>query len=138
MRLLRIAPFGLLLAGALLVGDAVARGGATVSWVLVVPVVSGGSLEFLAGTLLLVIGLFAVPIAFALTSEEEPPPPTPLSPTPDQTRKATGASGVVLIGPLPIFFGGWVNVPARTRRWVALAGMAALVALFVAGVLWVR
>ena len=138
MRLWRVAPLGLLLAGAFLVGDAVARGEATVSWVLVVPVVSGASLEFLAGTLLVVVGLFAVPLAFALTSEDELPPPTSPPPSAGPARRATGPSGVVLIGPLPIFFGGWADVPARTRRWAALAGVAAMVALLVAGVLWFR
>ncbi len=138
MRVLRVAPFGLLLAGVLLVGDAVARGKAAVSWVLVVPVVSGASLEFLAGTLLLVVGLFAVPLAFAFTQEDELPPPAALPPSTGPTRRATGASGVVLVGPLPIFFGGWADLPARTRRWVALAGAAAMVALLVAGLLWVR
>lgn len=138
MRVLRVAPFGLLLAGVLLVGDAVARGRATVSWVLVVPVVSGASLEFLAGSLLLVVGLFAVPLAFAFTQEDELPPPAALPPSAGPTRRATGASGVVLVGPLPIFFGGWADLPARTRRWVALAGAAAMVALLVAGLLWVR
>ncbi len=134
MRLVRVALFGPLLAGALLVGDAVARGRAIVSWVLIVPVVSGASLEFLAGTLLLVVGLFAVPLAFALTSDEDYPPDL-RSPAAGPTGRAAGASGVVLIGPWPIFFGGWANLPARTRWWVALAGAAVTVALFVVGVL---
>jgi uncharacterized protein (TIGR00304 family) len=135
MRLARIAAFGAWVAGALLVADAVLHGRASLTLVVIVPVFSGGSPEFLLGVALLVVGFFLLPLALWEPSEGEPLPSEPEGPR--ETFPSTGAAGggIVLIGPVPIFFGGWKNVSRRVRLLAAVVG-AALLVLLVAGLLW--
>lgn len=135
MRAVWTLPLALVVAGAALIADAVARGEATVVWVVVVPVVGGASLEFLAGTLLAVAGIVTVPFAAFGSAEWERslPSGTP----PGDAAPSSGAGGLVLIGPIPIFFGSWRSVSRRTRTVVAVVGAVLLlvvVAAFVLGV----
>jgi len=134
MRAVGLAGIALLGAGVALLADAVLRGGATVSLVVIVPVVSGSSGEFLLGVVCLVAGVFLLPfLGFELgpPGEETLPPPSARASTPSESS----SGGLVLIGPVPIFFGAWRSVPTRTRRWVAIAGGIVLV-LFLVGVLF--
>lgn len=122
-------PWVLLLSGAGLVGGAVASGSARVALFLVVPVVTGGSLLFLVGVLLLVLGFLSVPLAYAAEPRPEPTlPPEAAAPTPGRS------GGVVLIGPFPFFFGSFRSAP-RWVRWTAALAGAAFVVLFVVAVL---
>jgi uncharacterized membrane protein len=49
-----------------------------------------------------------------------------------------GAGGVVLIGPVPIFFGSWRGANRRTKWLVAAIGGAVLILFVVAWVFAVR
>ncbi len=122
MRSWALVPAGLLGAGAVLVAVAALQGGTELAIVVVVPVVYGRSLEFVAGVLLLVAGLFTLPLAFEPGEEPEPPAPGTARPgTPG------GSGGLVLIGPVPIFFGSWKGVSTRTRVIAAILGGVVLV-----------
>ena len=127
MRPVRIAAILALLAGSGLVIDAVVSGRAQLALVLVFPVVSGASAEFLAGVALLFSGF--VLLAFRgedfLVPHRRPEAPS----EPAEPLSASG--GLVLIGPVPIFFGGWSSASRRTRWLVGLAGAALLVLLIV-------
>ncbi len=119
----------LLAAGVGLVADAVVRGGARASLVVVIPVVSGGSAEFLVGVLLLVVGFFSLPFTLGTLAAPEPSSGTDPSPSP------WSHGGVVLIGPVPLFFGSWRSLSRRARwAWVAVGG-AVTVAIVVAAFL---
>ena len=61
MRSLGLLGVVLLGVGVALIADTVLRGGATVSLVLIIPVVSGGSAEFLLGVVALVAGFLLLP-----------------------------------------------------------------------------
>lgn len=135
MRLRGIIPGILLVAGAALVLDAIARGGASVALVVVLPVVFGASAEFFLGVALLFLGFVTLPLAFGYTfaaeeSEGEAPRGHPEAPPQE-------VGGLLLIGPVPIFFGRWATVRRRTRVLAALAGAVLLVAA-VAIFLWLR
>jgi len=132
VRTLGLVPFVLLGAGVALIADAVIAGGATVAIVVIVPVLSGSSAEFLLGVVLLVGAFFSLPFVLATERPEASSMPTS-APTPESAPPggSTGG-GLVLVGPVPIFFGSWRNVSARTRLWVALVG-AVVLALFLVG-----
>lgn len=114
-------PAVLLAAGAAFVAVAALDGGVRFAVVVVLPVFYGGSWEFGVGLLLLVAGLFTLPLAFGVVEVPEVDGPGPAPPPPG------GAGGLVLIGPVPIFFGSWRGVSARARILVAVLGAALLV-----------
>lgn len=128
MRAQGLLPIGLLLAGAALVGYAVVQGGATVSLLLIVPVVTGRSVEFLAGVVLLLLGFVLLPLLWPgeFATREEPSAVSPAAPS-EGTSVAGG--GLLLIGPVPIFFGGWRQIPLSARVAVAVAGALVVVVL---------
>lgn len=140
MRAARWLPIALWAAGGALIVDSVVRGSAQVWLVVVIPVVSGESAEFLLGVVLLLAGFLTFPwLGRAAEGPEgsrglptsEPPvsePPWPRGDAPS----GTGGGGLILIGPVPIFFGGWRHASRRTR-WLAVAGGAIL---FLALFLW--
>ena len=129
MRWVSLVPIGLLVAGAVAIADAVVRGGASLLVVVVLPVVTGSSTEFLLGVVLLFGGFLSLPWLFA---EAGLPPTEPAS---GAASPSTGGGGLVLIGPVPIFFGGWRTVSRRTRWWVALAGAVVLVTILAVAIL---
>jgi uncharacterized membrane protein len=134
MRLAGVGALVVLVAGAAFLVDAVLHGRASLTLVVIVPVLSGGSAEFLLGVVLLVVGLFLLPLAFWEPVESEPLPSGPETPV-AAPPSAGGAGGVVLLGPVPIFFGTWKNVSRRVRLLAAVVG-AVVLALLVAGFLW--
>ena len=138
MRRWGIAALGALIAGAALLVDATLHGRASLSLVVIVPVLSGGSAEFLLGVALLLVGVFLLPLAFWGPAENPPV----VAPTEGAEAAApepeTVGGGVVLIGPVPLFFGSWKNASRRTRLLAAIAGAAVLVLLVVGYVLTVR
>jgi uncharacterized protein (TIGR00304 family) len=130
-------PVVLLAAGIVLVVDAVVRGTASVALVAIVPVISGSSAEFLVGVVLLLAGFLALPLAFF--SWAEPNDAT----LPHDARfhgetPTEEVGGVLLVGPVPIFFGSWKEVSLRTKVAVAVVGAIVLVVLVVAFVLALR
>jgi len=131
----RLVPVALLAAGAALIGDAVARGGASVALVVVVPVIFGASTEFLLGVLVLFFGFVTLPLAlgYSFVSEE----PEDGAPHSHAEAPPEEVGGLLLIGPVPLFFGRWGKVSRRTRWLAALAG-AALLAVAIGAFLWLR
>jgi uncharacterized protein (TIGR00304 family) len=128
-------------AGIALVALSVAQGGATVTLVLIVPVVSGSSLEFLLGVVLLIAGFVALLLAFSvggvleagsLPSEEA----TDTGPSSGASRGGVG--GVVLIGPVPIVFGSWRGISRRARWALVLLGTLLVIAAVLASVWLLR
>ena len=132
---MRAAPFlaaGALVAGVALLADAVARGDASLALVVVFPVLTGSSAEFLGGTILLVAGIFALPFALAGPFEHVALEPADV---PENAPKSGTSGGLLLVGPVPIFFGSWRGVSRRTRWVVALVGAAVTIGAIVALVL---
>lgn len=137
MRTRRILPVAFWVPALALIVDSILRGGASVWLVLVFPVVSGQSLEFLVGALLLFAGFLSLP--WALFEEEEAPreagPMSASSRT--EPPSATGSTGgVILVGPVPILLGSWRTASRRARWWLAVAGGAialVLVAMILLG-----
>jgi uncharacterized membrane protein len=122
-----LVPLALLLAGGVLIGDAVVRGEASVAIVVVVPVAFGSSAEFLLGVVLLLVGFVTLPLAF-MDSEWSVASGGPGGRTEVPTAEV---GGLILIGPVPVFFGGWKTVPLRTKLAVAVLGAGLLVLLAV-------
>ena len=125
MRAASLLPIALIVAGLALVALAVADGGASLALVVVLPVLYGRSLEFVAGVLLFVAGLFALPLAFG------PVAPAEAGPEEDTAPSSGGSGGLVLIGPVPILWGSWKGVSPRTRVLLAVLGGAILAAAVV-------
>lgn len=118
---------GLIVLGIALVVAAVATGGAQLELIVVVPVfVGGASALFLGGVVSIFVGIFLLPLAFG-SEEAEPSENSPAEPGPTSPR----SGGLVLIGPVPIFFGGWKN-PGRRAYWVAVLVGAGLVVVAIA------
>ncbi|MCI4368761.1 MAG: DUF131 domain-containing protein [Thermoplasmata archaeon] len=127
--------FGSLLAGVALIAYALATGSAHLFLFLIFPVVTGGSLQFALGVVLLIAGFvlsFATGAGEQLEGEATGPEGRGTAPTP-----SSEGFGVVLIGPIPLFFGGWKNRPRGvTIAWV-IAGCA-LTVMAIALVLGLR
>ena len=138
MRGTQFASIALWVAAFALLADSVRRGEAHVSLVVIVPVISGQSGEFLLGILLLVAGFLTLPwLLFETQGPEDFPEERAEGPSPPVRRgpNTVGGGGLLLIGPVPILFGGWRHVSRRTRWWLALAG-GVLVVAFLAAVLF--
>ncbi len=124
MRASQVLPLVLLVGGVGVIADAVARGGASVALVVVLPVIFGASAEFFLGVVLLFCGLVTLPLAFGYTllaeGVDEGPRPAALPAAPPE------AGGLLLVGPVPIFFGRWGRVSRRARVLAAAAGTALL------------
>jgi len=125
--------------GVALVVLSVVEGAASVALVLVFPVVTGSSLLFLGGVVLIVAGFLTIP--FALVEDwSEAIPVSPEGPSPETAAsgRSGGVGGLVLVGPVPILFGSWKGVSRRTRVWLALLGAVLLIVALVAFVWLVR
>ncbi len=115
-----------------LLAAAVASGGASFFLLLILPGLVGSSPLFAGGILCLILAFLTIPLAYSPSVEGPRTYPTsgPSPATPD----SSGAAGVVLIGPLPIFFGRWRGVRGRAHWLAVLAGLvlvAVAVLLFV-------
>ncbi|HZY70041.1 MAG TPA: hypothetical protein VFF67_03575 [Thermoplasmata archaeon] len=115
----------LLGAGIGLIVHAVLTGQANLALLVIIPVVTGVSAEFFGGALLLVLGVFFLPLTFMASSGAPRPPP----PGDDGPRRAgTESGGLILVGPVPIFFGRWRGI-SGARYWVAVAVGTALLGI---------
>ena len=128
MRATALAGPALLLAGGALLAVAVGSGAAQVGLFVVVPFVIGSSPLLALGILLLVLGVFLLPWTFAAVPAEEPRPSGVAREGPASGIARSG--GVVLVGPVPIFFGGW-RAPSRRAYWLAVAVGSVCLVLFV-------
>jgi uncharacterized membrane protein len=125
----RLVPLVLLAAGVGLLVDAVARGGASVAVVVVVPVVFGASTEFLVGVVLLFFGLVSLPLALGYVFESSVTEELRSSARTEVPPAEVG--GLILLGPLPVFFGRWGPGSRRLRVAAAAVGGALLVVFLV-------
>jgi uncharacterized membrane protein len=134
MPLVRWAGPLLLVLGALALAVAVAQGSARLFLLLVIPVVTGTGGLFLGGVVLIALGVFFLPLALLSDQPGAPEPGTSAPPPPPLAaeRPATEGGGLLLIGPVPIFFGSWRRNPPIRYRWAVAVGLV-LVAL---AVLW--
>ncbi|MGP8073976.1 MAG: TIGR00304 family membrane protein [Thermoplasmata archaeon] len=132
-RILTALPVAALVAGVALVVYSVLVSAASVSLVVFVPVLTGRSTAFLGGVALLVVGFLTLPLTFAGPAlPGTPSPASPAgSPQADEEVGPTGVGGLVLLGPVPIFFGSWSRVSRRVRWAAVLLGVAVLAGLLV-------
>jgi uncharacterized membrane protein len=126
MRALSAVGPALIAGGAAAVAAAVATGGARAGIVVVFPVIFGSSALFLAGVLLLIVGIFSIPFTLGVEGVE-----------PRDPGNVT-AGGLVLVGPVPIFWGSASHASRRARILAAAAGGLLLIVAVVLLVGWVR
>lgn len=120
-----VAP-ALLLAGVGLLVASVLAGNAHAALVVIFPVVTGSSAGFLAGLLLVVLGLLALPLTVSVGAD----------PDPRRGDEVEEAGGVLLFGPIPIFVGGWKGAGRRAYGAWALVGLVLSVLAVVVFLLW--
>jgi uncharacterized membrane protein len=110
-----------LVSGAVALAGAVATGGARLYLVLIIPVLTGTSALFGVSVILLVVGFFLLPFTFLGGEPSEGPQirSPPALPSPPEG----GSGGMILIGPVPIFFGAWRRNPPIAYRWAVLLGV---------------
>ncbi len=120
---------GGIVTGIALVVASVLQGTAQASIVLIVPVLSGSSPEFVLGTLLTVVGVIGLLLSAAGVEVNV-----------DGDRSAaTRSGGLILIGPVPIFFGAWARSGRRAAwRWVAAGLIATAILVLIVVAWWVR
>ena len=114
----------LLVAGIALVAWAVSLGVATFYLVVIFPVVTGSSALLLGGALLIIAGIFLLPWTFSGAPAEEPESPERSLPSSVPASQSSG--GVVLLGPVPLFFGSWRSAPGWAYWLAVLLGSAFL------------
>jgi uncharacterized membrane protein len=115
-------------AGVTAVAASLALGVAHLALVVIVPVIYGASWLFGLGILLLVLGFFCLPLGWGGEAPSSVPAGSP-------TR---GVGGVILVGPVPIFFGSWKNVSRRWRVAMAVLGACVLGTVLVVAWLFLR
>jgi uncharacterized membrane protein len=121
MRGAALVPIGLALGGLACIADAVIRGTAGVALFVVFPVVYGSDGEFLLGVVLLLCAFLTLPLAVPW-SVAPAGGSGPLAAEHRGEAPTTEAVGLVLIGPVPIFFGGWRSVSWKVKVAVAVVG----------------
>lgn len=120
-------PLALIAGGIALVAWAVASGEATLYLLVVVPVITGSSPALLGGVALVLAGFLTLPWAFRPDAEDPPPAANGTRTRGAASSPSIAGGGVILIGPVPIFFGA-----GRPRGWwvyvlAALGGALLLV-----------
>jgi uncharacterized membrane protein len=128
-----VGPICLAIGAALLV-EALASGGARLYLLVFIPVFTGTTLTFGFSVLFLVMGFLLLPFSFVGTGRSEPTPTAAsILPSPTATREE-GSGGMILVGPVPIFFGSWRRNPPMSYRWAVLLG--AVLAVVAILLLW--
>ncbi|HKN07457.1 MAG TPA: DUF131 domain-containing protein [Thermoplasmata archaeon] len=120
MRLRLLGAIAILAVGVALIVVSVFEGRASVSLLVIFPVISGSSLTFLLGVVFLIVGFFSLP--FALSDGWESAPPSSSNRTAPPSNVGSGVGGFVLIGPVPFVFGSWKGISRRARWALALSG----------------
>lgn len=124
----------LLAVGGFLLAYSLLSGSARLYLVLFVPVITGTTPLFGVSVAVLAAGFLTLPLRFSEGTGDEAatgPEPTRVRPA-DATEDRSG--GLILLGPVPIFFGAWRRRSPIGYRWAVVLG-AALVAVAVL-VLW--
>jgi uncharacterized protein (TIGR00304 family) len=120
-----------LVVGLALIGYAIRSGTADLVLLVIFPVVSGSSPAFLLGVLLTFVGIVGLMLSLSVGAsfvlDEEPEAAGDAAPSAPNRSSSSAAGGVVLLGPVPIFFGAAKPVG---RKYYLLAVAVALV-LFV-------
>jgi uncharacterized protein (TIGR00304 family) len=129
MRLRSLGVVAILLVGVALIVLSVLVGRASVSLLVIFPVISGSSLTFLLGVVLLIVGFLALP--FVLSEAWESVPLAPSEPATRSPNAGSGVGGFVLVGPVPVVFGSWKGISRRARWALAASGAVLLVAVLV-------
>lgn len=119
MRSARLLPVGLLLLGVALIGYSLATGQATLGLLVVIPFVVGSSWTFAVGVLALAAGFFTLPFLFGADEAWDDRPSTGAG--------SSGSGGVLLIGPIPIFFGAYRHPPGWVYFLAASVGVLLVV-----------
>jgi uncharacterized membrane protein len=114
-----------LIAGVALLVETLATGAAHLTLVVVVPVFTGSTPLFGLAAVLLVVGLFSLPLLFA--GPDETATVSVVSDAPTPPRAGGGTGGLVLLGPVPIFWGAWRQNPPISYRWAIFVGAILLV-----------
>lgn len=128
--ILRVLGPACLAAGAILLGEALATGGARLYLLVIVPVFTGTTWAFGLAVGFLVMGFLLLPLLFVGGEPSEAPRAGPSGPAAPPLADEGGAGGMVLIGPFPFFFGTWRRNPPISYRWaVALGVLLAVVAV---------
>lgn len=124
----------LFLAGVALLVEALATGGARLYLLLIIPVVTGTTPLFGLAVACLVGGVLLLPLAFV--GQEPPEEPSPARPPAHPILAGEGESsgGLILVGPVPIFFGAWRRNPPISYRWAILVGV--ILAVLAVLLLW--
>lgn len=142
MRRVLLGSVAALAAGVALVVLSILEGGATLALFVIFPVVTGSSVAFLIGVALLFVGFLSLPFGLAERWDETSPPPAPPgnppAPSREEAPEKSAVGGFVLVGPVPIVFGSWKGVSARTRWMLALAGAVLFTFVLVAVLVLVR
>ena len=132
VRLLRLLGPVLLVAGLTALFLAVARGEATLYFVVFVPVIVAAGGLALVGVLLAFVGFFTTFLFWPLRPPEHPALEAPDSPSvPPSETQGRRWGGVVFLGPFPIVFGS----DPRMTRWMLVAGICLFVALLALAVI---
>lgn len=125
----------LFLAGVSLLLMAIARGEASLSLVVIFPVITATGLLGGIGILLMIVafvlGFFLLPLR---SSEPLPPPALGVLPTGSPPSSGKRWGGVVFLGPIPIVFGSSPRI-TRTMLLVAVALFLGLLLLTVLSLL---
>jgi len=127
MRAMRLLGPALFVAGVAAIAIALARGEATLSLVLIFPVLTADGAWAVLGIALVVAAFFATFLTWTAPVEAapEPIPPPPTMPAQPQPSPQRRWGGVVFLGPIPIVFGS----DARVTRWMLFLGVLLFVAL---------
>jgi uncharacterized membrane protein len=123
----------LLLAGVALLAVSVATGASHLYLVLIFPVLTGSSALFGVGVLCVILGVLLLPLlAWAPEDGPERIPGTGPAPPSSPSRGGVSSGGVLLLGPVPIFFGTWRRPPGWAF-WLAVGIGSAVLALALVG-----
>jgi len=117
-----LGPVFLLIGAALLV-ESLSTGGARLYLLLIIPVVTGTTPLFGLSVVCLVVGVLFLPLVFAGEESSESPPPPARSPGASTGAETGGSGGLILVGPIPIFFGAWRRNPPISYRWAVVLGV---------------
>lgn len=130
-----LRPLGpiLLGAGGVLLGESVATGGARLYLLLIVPVFTGTTALFAVSVALLVAGFLLLPLLF-VGEEFSDTATEPVDISPVVGGPPEEAGGLILVGPIPIFFGAWRRTPPIAYRWAVVLGVVLAAAAFL--LLW--
>jgi uncharacterized membrane protein len=119
-----------LVAGGALLGEELATGSARLYLLVVVPVITGTTPLFLLALVFLVSGFLFLPLLFAGEASAELPRTSTATSNPNPGPTRSNSGGLILVGPIPIFFGAWRRNPPISYRWALLVGVVlALVAV---------